>query len=164
MTSIKIIPFVLLIMVHQIGIGQTSKNDSSTESIILFVCEHGAAKSTIAAAYFNKMAKEKNIMYKAIFRGTTPDTVLSPGATQGLLNDGFNTQGWQPQRVTVNDINNASAIITFDCNVEVGEKTKNFLYRWNDLPPVSQDYQAARDQIIERITLLIKELERRKQQ
>ena len=29
------------------------------EQTVLFVCEHGAAKSVIAAAQFNKLAKEK---------------------------------------------------------------------------------------------------------
>ena len=41
---------------------------------VLFVCEHGAAKSVIAAAYFNQLASEKNLDVRAIERGTNPDT------------------------------------------------------------------------------------------
>jgi arsenate reductase (thioredoxin) len=46
--------------------------------VILFVCEHGAARSTIAAAYFNKFAQQQNLDYVAVFRGTDPDTTLTP--------------------------------------------------------------------------------------
>ncbi len=45
--------------------------------IIVFVCEHGAAKSVIAATYFNKLANEKGLNLKAIARGTHPDQELS---------------------------------------------------------------------------------------
>ena len=33
---------------------------------IVFVCEHGAAKSIIAAAYFNKLAREMSIDSRAV--------------------------------------------------------------------------------------------------
>jgi hypothetical protein len=44
---------------------------------IVFVCEHGAAKSVIAAAYFNKLARERNLNYEAVCRGTFPDSTIS---------------------------------------------------------------------------------------
>jgi len=40
---------------------------------VVFVCEYGAAKTVIAAAYFNKMATEQGLAYRAITRGTAPD-------------------------------------------------------------------------------------------
>ncbi len=30
------------------------------EPVVLFVCEHGTAKSIVAAAHFNKIAQEKD--------------------------------------------------------------------------------------------------------
>ena len=33
------------------------------DPLIIFVCEHGAAKSIIAAAYFNKYARERNLRF-----------------------------------------------------------------------------------------------------
>ncbi|MGH9334858.1 MAG: hypothetical protein ACRD21_14045, partial [Vicinamibacteria bacterium] len=40
---------------------------------VVFVCEHGAAKSVIAAAHFNRLAKERELPFRAISRGTVPD-------------------------------------------------------------------------------------------
>ena len=45
-------------------------------SKIVFVCEHGAAKSVIAVAYFNKLASEAKLEFHAIARGTNPDPEL----------------------------------------------------------------------------------------
>jgi len=43
----------------------------------VFICEHGAAKSVIAAAYFNKLAAERHLNFHAIARGLTPQPVES---------------------------------------------------------------------------------------
>jgi len=56
-----------------------SFGQKSAPKKILFVCTHGAARSPIAAAYFNKIAKEQNLNYRAIFKGTEPDSVLTNG-------------------------------------------------------------------------------------
>jgi hypothetical protein len=40
--------------------------------VVIFVCEHGAAKSVIATAYFNKMAADRHLPYRAAFRGVNP--------------------------------------------------------------------------------------------
>lgn len=162
MKFIKIISVVLLIMTNRLSFGQTLKNDSSTKSIILFVCEHGAARSTIAAAYFNKLAKEKNLNYTAIFRGTDPDTTLSYETKKGLLNSGFDIKGWQPQLVTQYDINSASEIITFDCALPMESDLEKLIYRWNGIPPFSKDYEVAKNKIVEKVTMLIKKLEQKK--
>ena len=36
---------------------------------VLFVCEHGAAKSVIAAAEFNRLAEQRGLAWRATFRG-----------------------------------------------------------------------------------------------
>jgi len=36
---------------------------------VVFVCTHGAARSPIAAAYFDKLAKENDLNFQAVFRG-----------------------------------------------------------------------------------------------
>lgn len=150
--------FILLTLTNHLSMGQTSKK-SPDNQVVLFVCEHGAARSTIAAAYFNKLAKEKNLNYTAIFRGTDPDTVLTTAAKKGLVLDGFDTKDWQPQLVTSDDISIASTIITFDCTLPTGNKNVKPAHRWDGIPPVSKDYQLARDHIIHKVETLIKELE-----
>lgn len=56
---------------------------------IVFVCEHGAAKSIIAAAYFSKLAHDRNLRFTATARGTHPDAKLSSKTVAGLREDGL---------------------------------------------------------------------------
>lgn len=123
----------------------------------MFVCTHGAARSPIAAAYFNKIIKEKNLNYRAIFRGTEPDSVLTNGTTNGLRKDAFDINGWKPEKVSENDINNAHRIITFDCGLPSNTIPKN-IEQWNGTPAISQDYDNARDVIKEKVIELVESL------
>jgi arsenate reductase len=125
---------------------------------ILFVCEHGAARSTIAAAYFNKFAKERGLNYTAIFKGTEPDTHLTPGTAKGLKADKFETVNWKPEKVTSQDIKNATKIITFDCELPIVENESFQIEQWNGIPPISENYNVARDEIIKKVQQLISSL------
>src|SRR5215207_9219812 len=80
---------------------------------IVFVCEHGAAKSIIAAAYFNKLAQEANSKVRAITRGTHPDSELSPKAITGLKDDGLSPTERVPQQLSLADVQSAQRIISF---------------------------------------------------
>jgi hypothetical protein len=55
------------------GIASNSQQPhvGSPEAAIVFVCEHGAAKSVIAATLFNKLAAEHGLRERAIYRGAT---------------------------------------------------------------------------------------------
>lgn len=124
-------------------------------SKIIFVCEHGAAKSVIAASYFNKLANEKGLNIQTIARGTNPDEVLSLKAVQGLQEDGLQATESIPQKLTLAEIKSAKKIITF-CNL-TDEETKqaNEIEDWDDIPPVSENYQIARDSILKKLHSLI---------
>src|SRR5437870_6278032 len=67
--------------------GQSANATAKAPSVV-FVCEHGAAKSVIATAYFNKLAAERGLPYRAIFRGTLPQTALSERTVEALRADG----------------------------------------------------------------------------
>lgn len=127
-------------------------------SEILFVCEHGAARSTIAAAYFNKLAEEQGLKYRAVFRATNPDSTLMPAAIKGLTEDGFDITNWTPRLVSETDINRASEIVTFDCNIPASDSIAKPLVQWNGISPVSKDYNLTRNQIVERVQQLINDL------
>lgn len=45
---------------------------------VLFVCEHGSAKSVVAAAHFNRLAEQRGLPFHAISRGTAPDEEMAP--------------------------------------------------------------------------------------
>ena len=122
--------------------------------IIVFVCEHGAAKSIIAAAHFNKLAGEKGLNLQAVARGTNPDQALSPQAVTGLQEDGLTPTESVPRKLSLAEVESAQRIITF-CELPVEYQEKAVIELWDDVPPVSQDYQQARDAIVERISHLL---------
>ena len=123
-------------------------------SKIVFVCEHGAAKSVIAAAHFNKLASEAKLGFHAIARGTNPDPELSPKAITGLRDDGLTPTELVPQKLSLADIESAQRIITF-CELPAEYQQQGNIEHWDGVPPVSEGYQKARDAIVERINRLL---------
>ncbi len=123
---------------------------------ILFVCEHGAAKSVIAAAYFNKLASEINLNVRAIARGTNPNEELSPKTITGLQADGLTPTESIPQKLSRVDFESAQRVVAF-CELPEEYRSKAVFEQWDGVPPVSEDYDKARDAIVERINRLIAE-------
>lgn len=140
--------------------GQAAEKQPTAEttSTILFVCEHGAAKSVIAAAYFNKLARERRLNYQAISRGTNPDPTLLPAAEKGLKEDGLDVSGWKPQLVSKSDTDKASRIVTFGCTLPEPGNVAAKVTDWNDIPSPSQNYDLARDEIRQRVQKLVESL------
>ena len=154
----------LLLPIGSVGQdGRTTMKPEKTPTI-LFVCEHGAAKSVISAAYFNKLAKERGLKYRAVFRGTNPDPTLAPAAVKGLNADGIETHGWKPELVTKEDVDAASRIVTLGCALPGRETVVAKVDEWNNIPSVSQDYQAARDDILKRVQALVDELAKKERE
>ena len=148
------------IFITFLSFGQDTLNSSNSKPpfTILFICEHGAARSTIAAAYFNKIAQEQGLNYRAIFRGTNADSVIRPAAQKGLLKDGFDVLAWKPMPVTKDDIENAYQIITVDCLLPGKESTTKRIIQWNGIPAISKDYNIARDSIVKKVQAYVAEL------
>lgn len=115
--------------------------------IILFVCEHGAAKSVVAAAHFNKLAGEMNLNILALARGTNPDAELSPTAVAGLQADGLTPAESTPQKLSLAEVESAHRIVAF-CELPEEYRGKALIERWDDIPPVSRNYVHARDAIL----------------
>lgn len=121
---------------------------------IVFVCEHGAAKSVIAAAYFNKLASERGFNRQAIARGTDPDPELSQAAVAGLRQDGLMPDLSTPCKLSSEECRIASKIIAF-CELPESDQHETAIEYWDDVPPVSEDYEKARDAILMHIDRLI---------
>ena len=122
--------------------------------VIVFVCEHGAAKSILAAAYFNRFAKEIGSDLRGIARGTNPDPGLSEETVKGLAEDGLTPTETVPQRLTESDVQSAQKVIAF-CDLPEKYQQQAVIERWDFIPPVSQGYEKARDVIIERIRQML---------
>jgi len=122
---------------------------------IIFVCEHGAAKSVIAATYFNKLASEQHLNIHAVARGTHPDKELSPKTIAGLREDSLIPTESIPKKLSLADVESAQRIIAF-CELPVEYQNKVAIEQWDDIPPVSENYEKARDVIIARLNQLLK--------
>jgi len=124
------------------------------DDTILFVCLHGAAKSLVAATHLERLAAERGARMRAEFAGTEPDPELAPAAVAGLLAEGLDVPGQRPRRVTEEDMRAASRVIAFGCDpgaIAPGVPVE----RWDDVPAVSEDYRAARDAIVSRLSALL---------
>src|SRR5436305_9645372 len=86
-------------------------------SPVVFICEHGSAKSVIAAAHFNRIAEARGLPYRAISRGIHPDTEIPTNITAGLLSDGVKASGWRPTLLSDDDIRRATRVVTLSCEL-----------------------------------------------
>jgi protein-tyrosine-phosphatase len=124
-------------------------------SLIIFVCEHGAAKSILAAAHFNRLAEASNSSLRAIARAIYPDSELSPITVAGLQGDGLLPTESAPQKLTLTEVEAAERIIAF-CELPEEHQNKAAIERWDDIPPVSENYDKARAAILGHLDHLLK--------
>jgi protein-tyrosine-phosphatase len=71
---------------------------------ILFLCPHGAAKSVIAAAYYQHLAAAHVIHLHVTSAGTQPDAEIAPAVVELLHTEGMDVTGlgW-PRRADRHD-------------------------------------------------------------
>jgi arsenate reductase len=129
---------------------------------VIFVCEHGAAKSVIATAYFNKLATERGLPYRAAFRGTTPLDDLSVRAVEGLKADGVAIPSGKPTAISEADVSGATHIFAIGCTLPATAAKSGKARDWTDVPG-DQGYAPMRDAIVRHVTALLDELQRRRQ-
>ena len=150
--------FMLAAAILLLAVTTASGQDRQVQTI-LFVCEHGSAKSVIAAAHFNRLAQQKNLPYRAIARGTNPDTEIPQQVRLDLAKDGLDVPTWKPQLVAEKDVREAARVVTFGCKLPFPKKTTaDKLVDWKDVPFTSEDYKRARTMIVDKIDALIKTL------
>ncbi|SHH25155.1 Protein-tyrosine-phosphatase [Chryseolinea serpens] len=123
---------------------------------IVFVCEHGSAKSVIAATYFNKFAKEKNIPWQAVSRGTHPDAEISPKTKKLLTEDNLLDKSFIPKKLSQADVDTTRQVILF-CSLPPTLQGNGKTSHW-EVNAVNDDFQKLRNDIISRITPLIDSL------
>ena len=125
---------------------------------ILFVCEHGAAKSVVAAAHFNKLASERGLHVRAISRGTSPDAKVPDPIREGLRGEGLPLDaGFKPTLVRAPDVDGAARVIVFDVALPEGAQSTR-LTRWDGLPAFSDGYASASGAIAAKVSMLVAEM------
>ena len=123
---------------------------------ILFVCEHGSAKSVVAAAHFNRIATARGLPFRAVSRGTAPDAEMAPAAVEGLRGDGLKPDDPVPSKLEQADLDAAVRVVAF-CALPPGLQVRSPVEEW-EVPPVSTEYAASRDAMVQQIERLLREL------
>ena len=119
-------------------------------STIVFVCEHGTVKSTVAAAYFNRIARERGLPFVAVSRGIDLDPEVPVGVRSGLAADGLAPNDDTPRDLRAEEAASAARVIAFD-HIPAGRGGNAAVTYWLDIPPVTKDYNAGRDAILRHI-------------
>jgi arsenate reductase (thioredoxin) len=159
MKQLRLVLLGSLLLTSWVAVAQQSTKTPSSnahDNLVVFVCEHGAAQSIVAAAYFNKLATEKNIPYRAIARGTTPQEELSVSAVSGLRADGLTPSERKPAKLSVEEVSRAARVVTF--LALPSEYDSGSVEEWTDVPAVSAGYAKARDLIVLHVKQLLEHL------
>jgi protein-tyrosine-phosphatase len=102
---------VALQLMHPALAASDTASDSKT---IVFVCLHGSVKSQMAAAHFNRIARERGLPYTAISRGIEVDESIPSRIRDGLSLDGLAPLDDVPQPLTAQDAVAAAKVFAFD--------------------------------------------------
>jgi protein-tyrosine-phosphatase len=144
-------------------LGAQNRPRTPDSATVVFVCEHGTVKSTLAFALFRDMARERGLAVRAISRGTAPDSSLPPFMRDGLAADRLSVAGFTPQRFTATDLDGALLVVSFDAPAAATTVNSRVpLMTWNGLPSVTANYGVARDSIRARVRSLVDSLARRR--
>jgi arsenate reductase (thioredoxin) len=127
---------------------------ASASPTVVFVCEHGAAKSLIATAYFNKLAAERGLAARATFRGVDPQDALSVRAVAGLKEDGLLVPDGRPTAIAATDVTAATHIFAIGCALPASATQSGKASSWDDVPD-DQGYGPMRDAIVRHVRALI---------
>jgi arsenate reductase len=139
---------------------QSRLRKAAPEGTVVFVCEHGTAKSLIAREWFNRLAAERGLGIRAVSRGVTPEASVPPAVFDALRMDGFDVSGFAPLAFSAADASGALRVVGIGVDLSaVAQQADARWEAWEGIPPASQRYAAARDALRARIETLLEALE-----
>ena len=125
--------------------------------LVLFMCPHGAAKSLMASAYFQKMARERGLNIRVDSAGTEPDPQLSKGVVAHLQKNGYAIPIDKPRAATAGNMKAADIVISMGCDLSKLAPPNGKVREWA-VPDFSANFDRAEQAIREQVTQLIDEL------
>jgi arsenate reductase (thioredoxin) len=123
---------------------------------VVFVCQHGAAKSVLAAALLERLAGEHGIPLRALARGTEPEPQVAPAVAAGLLAEGIDVRAWRPRPLTPGDLAQGWRVVSFDPDLSQLVPSGTVLEVWDDVPAVADGLEGAQAAITGRLLRLIR--------
>lgn len=139
-----------------------SPGDTQPTGEILMVCEHGNVKSLMAASYFNQLATARHLPFRAISRGTAPNSTTVPSAIiNGLRTDGFDVADFHPMAIAAADVASADRVILINTQLSSQlSSASRATEKWTDVPAASVNFGAASEALKAHVERLIDELAR----
>ena len=154
------------IMGRAIAMASSQKNagdpNRSKPPTILFMCPHGAAKSVLASAYFQRLAKERGLSVVVASAGTEPDASVSPAVAAHLTARGYSVPVTKPRKVAPDEFASADVVISIGCDLAALPQPRGRLVRWDEVSALSDGFAAADEAIRKRVSDLVEELIRSK--
>ena len=130
-----------------------------TPATVLFLCPHGAAKSLIAASYFNQLATQRKLPMSASAAATEePYGEVPVPVSRALGAEGFDVSSFQPRRFAATDLDCATRVVTIDCDPPAIPTSHVEVERWDDVPKVSEDLDGSIASIRLHVARLVEEL------
>src|ERR1043166_1688152 len=136
-----------------VSVPASRAEDVADDKTIVFVCQHGVVNSQMAAAYFNKVARERGLPFKAVSRGIDMYGTIPIRIEDGLALDGLEPAN-APNALTPFEAFHASRVLAFDPIPAERRGDADVTY-WSGVPLGIQDYEAARDEIARRVDALV---------
>lgn len=118
-------------------------------SNILFVCQHGGAKSVIAASLFNAAGLPVRGIAAA---GEDPYDAVPVPVAERLAQEGVDVGDFKPRRAEAGELEEAARVIGIGCDVPGANE------RWDDVPAASEDLEGSFDAIRRHVDALVAEL------
>ena len=133
------------------------------KSTVLFLCQHGGAKSVAAASYFNRLAKQAGLDYVAVAAAAEDPYPAVPSPVADLLErDGFDVRAFQPRQVEEGDVRDAARVVSIGCDLASGGLSGAEVEQWNDVPQASEDLEGSAAAIRRHVEALTEELRGRR--
>jgi arsenate reductase (thioredoxin) len=140
--------------------GMTAAAQDTAARQVVFVCEHGNVKSLMAASYFNQLATQRGLPFRAVSRGAAPDSTTVPQPiVAGLRADGVDVSDFHPSKIATADLDDAVRVIAISTDLPPGVQVDaQRVERWSDVPAASVNYDAARTSLKAHVAALLERL------
>jgi hypothetical protein len=109
--------------------------------------------SQMAAAYFNKAAKERGLPFTAVSRGIDLYQSIPVRIQDGLALDGLEPAN-APLALTAEEAGRVSDVLAFDTIPDDRKGNASVTY-WSGIPLGIDDYEATRNEIVRRVDALV---------
>jgi arsenate reductase (thioredoxin) len=154
---IRLMSSSLLLTVLVLAVPLAATQTPAQTPVVLFMCPHGAAKSVMASAYFQQLAKERGLIVRVDAAGTEPEPALSKAVVAHLEKNHYAIPIEKPRAATAADMNTADVVIAMGCDLSKLPAPRGELKNWN-VPDFSVNFDAAEQAIRDQVTQLVEEL------